>query len=471
MLNDNNVENKESQNTIKSGNISNFENHNLNMENQKMRIQEQKKPNSSYKVTPKPIKTFLLFSIIFFLVGSIFVALLLSTIFIVPNQINDKLLANRNNNSLSGTKYVDTRNNLKFAPQKQALTAVEVVNKNLPSVVSINITSKLDSRSTAGSGFIVSSDGLIVSNKHVVSFACTYGKQNLKISALTFDQKVYNLELQSIDPVDDIAILKIVDSPSNLSKVEFGDSTKLQLGEDVIAIGNALGNLQNTVTKGVISGLDRSFEAQNLKDECTNNEFRTDGLIQTDAAINKGNSGGPLFNASGQIIGMNTLGTDAQSVGLAIPSSTILTSLNSYLANKTIIRARLGVMTQEINNLRKLQKPWLPVDYGEFVGGLDSVVESEKVVATGSAAQEVGIKYGDIILEINGEKLNSTNDNPSPLRRSILNKQAGETIDVTVLQADENYPMGQKINYKLQSVKLKIKLKGVNFDLNQAVVK
>ena len=145
----------------------------------------------------------------------------------LSKQVNSILNKNKIQSTIPGI----SRNNLSFAPQKSAKSTVEVVNNNLPSVVSINITSKIDNRSTAGTGFVVSNDGLIITNKHVVSMACVYGYKNLTISALTNDQKAYNLELKSIDPVDDIAILKIQESSVNLPKIEIGDSSKLQLGE------------------------------------------------------------------------------------------------------------------------------------------------------------------------------------------------------------------------------------------------
>ena len=404
----------------------------------------------------------ILFLVVSLLTISTFLFVTLNPKETLSKQINSILSSNKAKQTIPGT----SRNNLNFSPQKSAKSTVEVVNNNLPSVVSINITSKIDNRSTAGTGFVVSNDGLIVTNKHVVSMACVYGYKNLSISALTNDQKAYNLELKSIDPVDDIAILKIQETNSNLPKIEIGDSSKLQLGEDVIAVGNALGTLQNTVTKGVVSGLDRSFDTQSLKDDCSENEFRVDNLIQTDAAINKGNSGGPLFNSSGQMIGMNTLGTDAQSVGLAIPSSTILTVLNSYINRQTIIRPRLGVVTQEINPMRKIQKPWLPVDYGEFVGGLDMVIPKDRVISAGSSAQEADIKFGDIILDIDGQKLIATKDNPSPLRRSILNKQAGDTVVITILKTNNTTLDSQRIIYNPDPIKVSIKLKGVNYNLD-----
>jgi S1-C subfamily serine protease len=163
------------------------------------------------------------------------------------------------------------------------------------------------------------------------------------------------------------------------------------------------------------------------------------------------------------MVGMNTLGTDAQSVGLAIPSATILTVLNGYLKNKSIIRPRLGVVSQEINPIRKIQFPWLPVDYGEFVGSLDINIPKDKVISAGSSANEAGIKYGDIILDINGEKLVSKRDNPTPLRRNILNKQAGEIVEITILKGE--FDTKGEVSYPSKPTQVKVKLKGVGYDL------
>jgi S1-C subfamily serine protease len=351
-----------------------------------------------------------------------------------------------------------------FAPAANAMSVVDIVNTNLPSVLSINVISDNQGNATAGTGYIVSSDGLVITNKHVISLLCGAPSQNFQVVGIDNDQTVYNLELKSVDPIDDIAILKIKNPPSALKKIEFGDSNNLKLGEDVVAVGNALGTLQNSVTKGVVSGLDRSFESGGLVDECTKNDFQVNGLIQTDAAINKGNSGGPLFNSAGQMIGMNTLGTEgAQGVGLAIPSATILTSLNSFIKNNQIIRPRLGVVTQEIDPAKKLQNPWLPVEYGEFIGSFITAIPFDKVVSPGSSAEEIGLKYGDIILEVNGEKLLSKPSNPSPLRRKILTKQSSETIEIKYLKSTSN--TSREITYESTPRKANIKLKGIAFNL------
>lgn len=371
------------------------------------------------------------------------------------------------NNSLSAQNntLAQATPNTSFIPRGNSKSVVDIINQNLPSVLSINVIGKNDNKATAGTGYIVSDDGLVITNKHVISLLCSSNNSIFQTVGIDNDQRVYDLELKSIDPVDDIAILKIKNPTNALKKVDFGDSNALQLGEDVVAVGNALGTLQNSVTKGVVSGLDRSFESGGLKDECTNSDFQVNGLIQTDAAINKGNSGGPLFNSSGQIIGMNTLGTvDAQGVGLAIPSATILASLNSYLKNNQIIRPRLGVITQEIDPTKKLQNTWIPVDYGEFIGSLDAQIPVSKVVSPGSSAEEAGFKYGDIILEVNGEKLVSKSSNPSPLRRKILTKQANDTIELTYLKAKNN-ENNREIQYESSPRKSTVKLKGISYNL------
>jgi S1-C subfamily serine protease len=389
-----------------------------------------------------------------------------------PNKLGlDKYLDSANkaaNNVLSQSSAINTKQAVQFAPQEGARSTVEVVSKNLPAVLSINVQTKQNGASVAGTGYIVSSDGLVITNKHVVALGCRFGQSGIQITALANDQKAYSADLLSVDPIDDIAILQLKDknnSSLNLTPVEFGDSAQLQQGEEVIAIGNALGTFQNSVTKGIISGLNRSFDTAGLKDECTNSDVRTDGLIQTDAAINQGNSGGPLFNAAGQLIGMNTLGSpDAQNVGLAIPSETIATVLNSYKSNQAIIRPRLGVVSQEVNAARKLDNSWLPVEYGEFVGSFDVAIAENKVISPGSAAEAAGLSFGDIILEIDGKKLESTQDNPNPLRRLILNKQSGQSIKLTVLKAIKS-SNSRQINYEPTPISLSVTLKGLNYDV------
>ncbi len=177
---------------------------------------------------------------------------------------------------------------------------------------------------SAGTGFIVSSDGLILTNKHVLA----QDVQGADFTVITNDGKEYKATILAKDPVQDIALIKI--DAKNLSALKLGDSSNLKIGQTVIAIGNALGEFSNSVSKGVISGLARSIDASTGRDSSE----RLDRVIQTDAAINPGNSGGPLLNLSGEVIGVNTaIATGAQNIGFAIPINSVKNDLKNWINN------------------------------------------------------------------------------------------------------------------------------------------
>ncbi len=350
-----------------------------------------------------------------------------------------------------------------FAQPDEAKTAVEIVDEVLPSVLSISIQqpSSQDFVSgglVAGTGFIVNAEGLVVTNKHVISSQCQFGEA-VEILASNYAQNIFKLELLTVDPIYDIAILQIENTPQNLQPINFTDSDNLQLGSQVLAIGNALGELQNTVTQGIVSGLSRSLNTS-LVDECTNSPVFADGLIQTDAAINQGNSGGPLFDASGQLIGMNTFGTQgAENVGLAIPSNAIVSALNSYRENGIIERPKLGIFSRSITPLLEDEENWLPVDYGEII----IAPAGERAVERGSSADQAGLKAGDIILKINDQMIESTQNNPSPLRRALLTYKPGDNITLTVLKS-----AGQRVqsfDYESETVKVQVTLGTIIFEI------
>lgn len=171
---------------------------------------------------------------------------------------------------------------------------------------------------SAGSGFVVSSDGLIVTNKHVVDI------EQADFTVLTSDGKKYLAKILAKDPVHDLAVLRI--SGNNFPVLKLGNSEQLQIGQTVIAIGNALGEFNNTVSKGVISGLSRSIVASS-----GSSSEKLEQLIQTDAAINPGNSGGPLLNLNGEVIGINTaIAQGAQNIGFAIPVNQVKNMISSF---------------------------------------------------------------------------------------------------------------------------------------------
>ncbi|MDD5692921.1 MAG: trypsin-like peptidase domain-containing protein [Patescibacteria group bacterium] len=203
---------------------------------------------------------------------------------------------------------------------------ISSVKQASPAVVSISGKSQsvdffgnTQSSQTAGTGFLVSKDGLILTNKHVVS------DSNATYTVSTSTGKQYNAKIQALDNNNDIALLKI--DANNLPYVVLGNSASLQIGQEAIAIGNALGQYQNTVTVGVISALNRSIQAGSLSGggvETLNN------MLQIDVAINPGNSGGPLVNLDGQVIGINTaIDQQGQSIGFAIPINTVKTFLQN----------------------------------------------------------------------------------------------------------------------------------------------
>ncbi|MCL5432682.1 MAG: trypsin-like peptidase domain-containing protein [Patescibacteria group bacterium] len=261
-----------------------------------------------------------------------------------------------------------------------------------------------------GSGFIVDQSGLIVTNKHVVS------DPNSKYQIITNNDKKYDIKQLYRDPSNDIAIIKI-DPEQNpgqsLKSVTLGDSSKLQVGQFVIAIGTALGEFKNTVTTGVISGLGRGITAGSQFQGFVE---KLDNVIQTDAAINPGNSGGPLLNSSGQVIGINTaVAAVGQNIGFALPISVVKDSLKNFNETGQFDRAYLGVSYRIINRDMAVMNE-LPE--GAYVS----------LVVTGSAADKAGIKRGDIITKINGDKISAQNE----ISTVISKTKVGQTITVTL---------------------------------------
>ncbi len=264
-----------------------------------------------------------------------------------------------------------------------------------------------------GSGFIIDAGGLIITNKHVVS------DTKASYTVITNDGKKYPAKILARDPVQDIAVLKI--EAEGLPVVTVGDSDAIELGQTAIAIGNTLAEFKNTVSVGVISGLSRTVTAG---DDDTTETIR--GVLQTDAAVNLGNSGGPLLNLAGEVIGINTAtASDAQSVGFAIPINQVKKDIASVKATGKIEVAFLGVRYRLITpEIAKKEK--LPVEYGAIVeGGKDGLA-----VEKNSPAQKAGIRVKDIIVAINGKKI-TENITPGEI---ITQYGVGELITITIIR-------------------------------------
>ncbi len=263
---------------------------------------------------------------------------------------------------------------------------------------------------------IVTKDGYVLTNKHVVD-----GANSVKVvldSGKTYDK----VTLVGTDPLNDVAFLKINDV-DNLPTVTIGDSKTITTGQQVIAIGNALGQYQNTITSGIISGTGRSVTA--YASDYSSAENLSD-MIQTDAAINAGNSGGPLVNAAGQVIGINTAtSSDADGIGFAIPISSVKGMLNNIIKNNSSKRAYMGVYYVNITPDVAVTYD-LPVTSGAYISNSGS---ANSVIKDGPGDQ-AGLKDKDIITKINGINVGKA----GTVSTLIGEYMPGDTIQLTILR-------------------------------------
>ena len=314
----------------------------------------------------------------------------------------------------------------------------KVIEDSLPSVVTIGISKTTRTRGSMqfdpfnpfspfreipsqegqieqniGSGFIVSEDGLIITNKHVVL------DSEAEYKVLTNDEKEYSVEKIYRDPLNDLAILKI--NAKNLKPLKMGNSSNIKLGQIAIAIGTPLGEFTNTVTTGIISGLGRGITAGSPYEGFVE---KLDNVIQTDAAISPGNSGGPLLNSSGEIIGVNTaVALEGQNIGFAIPINVVKSLIESF--NKqggNFERPYLGISYEMIDRATAIR---LEVAEGAYV----------QTVLEDSPAAKAGIEVDDIITQFDGKKIDD--DDSESLTKSILNKKIGDTVKIRIWRDGE----------------------------------
>ncbi len=293
---------------------------------------------------------------------------------------------------------------------------IEVVSEASPAVVSVveeqTILSPFFGAQTGkqsiGTGFIIRSNGLILTNRHVVA------EEGANYFVVTNKGIEYQVKEIHRDTVYDLAILKI--SASDLPTVSLGDSDQIKVGQSVVAIGNALGRFSNTVTKGVVSGIGRGITAgSSLGGETEELE----DVIQTDAAINPGNSGGPLLNLSSEVIGINVaMAQGAENIGFAIPINLVKPVVEEFERVGRIIRPFLGIsyylVTEDLAEVQNLPQ-------GAFV---QRVVE-------GSGADKAGVKAGDVITAIDQNLIRESNS----LAKVILKYKVGDTVTLKVARA------------------------------------
>ncbi|HLD11676.1 MAG TPA: trypsin-like peptidase domain-containing protein [Patescibacteria group bacterium] len=369
----------------------------------------------------KTIVALILFSA-FLLAGGVATGIWVSRVVPLPSSLENKL------------QIVQ-----KLTNEESAVT--DVVEKAGPAVVTVSIEANVSTfdpfsfdpfnpfgsndtqkeEQDIGTGFIVDKSGLIITNRHVVS------RKDATYYVFTKDGEKYKVDKVYKDPSPsrDLAILKI-SAKKDLPTVALGDSSTLKVGQLAIAIGNALGELRDTVTVGVISGLGRGIEAQ---DPSTGVAERLDDVIQTDAAINPGNSGGPLLNSAAEVVGVNVAtSVGSENIGFAIPINTVKEIMKEFQETGTLTRPYLGVRYQQLT----LQQA---VAY-EFPEGafLHDVISD-------SPAEKAGLKQGDVVTEIDGKKLTEEQS----ISQIVEGKKVGDTITLSVFRKGE----GTK-SYKIQ---------------------
>lgn len=320
---------------------------------------------------------------------------------------------------------------------EESLSTVELVDRVSPAVVSIIERQVLATtkkrlgpfgliqvpgddvlrQTGSGSGFVISANGTILTNRHVVD------REGATYAVIFSDGSEYEAEVLAIDPLNDIALLHV--EGDDLPFIALGDSEQIRIGQTVIAIGNALGQYQNSVTKGIVSGVDRRVIARDGMQSGT-----IDSAIQTDAAINSGNSGGPLLDDFGRVIGINTAVSRAgQSIGFAIPINTAKAVVESYDKHGRIVRPWLGVRYVMLNT-EFAQRYDFDVERGALI--VPGTLEDPGIIKD-SPADKAGLKERDVIVRIDGNELTQEHT----LADAVRGKQVGDTILVDVLRDEE----------------------------------
>ncbi len=274
-----------------------------------------------------------------------------------------------------------------------------------------------------GSGFIVHADGLVLTNKHVV-----FDEDAEYTVLINNGTEEHPAKVLTRDPINDIAILKI--EGKHFPTVPLGNSSKLALGQTVVAIGNALGMFSNSVSKGIISGLSRSISASLGGGD---HMERLRGVLQTDVAINQGNSGGPLINLDGEAVAINTAVIfGAQNIGFSIPINWAKTDLEDLIKHGRIIKPYIGLMYLPLN--KEFQKKYgLPVSFGAMV--IRDHRPDAVAVMPNSPADKAGIKENDIITHVDGTEITEQDDLMDLLQKFAV----GKTIELTLYRKDKEH--------------------------------
>lgn len=277
-----------------------------------------------------------------------------------------------------------------------------------------------DGYAGGGSGFVIDASGLIATNKHVIS------DPKLDYAVVTTDGRHFPARVLSMDPLTDVAILKV--DADDLIPVTFGDAAALELGTSVLAIGNALGVFRNTVSFGIVSGLSRSVPTQH---EGNGPVHELRGLIQTDAAINPGNSGGPLVTLDGKVVGINAaLISGAQNISLAIPIAAVIRDLDDLIKYQHIRRPYLGLRYVIVGQQFATQLG-APTTGGAYVTG---ETPDDTGVVINSPAAKAGVRDGDLITACDGHPITEEHT----FQDVLENAQVGQTLELSVWRGQKS---------------------------------
>ena len=345
----------------------------------------------------------------------------LSVLALACSIYNLSLTRNLTGNNFGNPGQISRDSNSANFTEGSIASIANAVSKSVVSIVTSTdqksfFSNETTSQTAAGTGFILSSDGYVATNKHVVSGAS-------KIGVILDDGTAYeDVELVGTDPLNDFAIIKI-NNVNDLSPVKLGDSKTTSAGQQVVAIGNALGAYQNSVTSGIISGKGRSLTAT----DSGRTQYETlSDMIQTDAAINGGNSGGPLVNTAGEVIGINTAyASQGNNVGFAIPISSVKGIIKNVLSGKGFERAVIGVRYINLTPTIAKEKN-LSVTRGALIASS----KNNKAIISGSAGDKAGLKENDIITAVNGTEIG----NSGSLSSLIGEYSVGDTVKITVVR-------------------------------------
>lgn len=373
------------------------------------KFDDNNKQNSSFSKVAVP-----------FVSGMLGASLVVGTCFGVPS-IKNKLLANEVKPSSSVVTEV-AGNPIQISLSNYSDTAIYAANKALPSIVGISISynisyfGRTQTAEATGSGVIISSDGYILTNNHVVSSSdSSYYYEVSSATKVTVSlygsEETYEATIVGTDEQTDLAIIKI--DAEGLTPAELGDSSSVKVGEFVLAIGSPLG-LDTSVTAGIISALERDI---------TTDDGTTYHVLQTDCAINSGNSGGALVNSQGQVIGINTLklsGTGIEGVGFAIPINDTTSVYEQLIEHGKVLRPYIGISGSNLSETTA-KRYNLPV--GVYV---EEITEN-----TGAANSD--LKVGDVITEVDGTAIKTMDD----LNEVKNKKNIGDTLTLKVYRSGE----------------------------------